>query len=31
VTGYLDDVRLTKGAARYIGNFTPPVARMPQQ
>jgi hypothetical protein len=31
VTGYLDDVRLTKGAARYIGNFTPPVARMPGQ
>jgi hypothetical protein len=29
--GYLDDLRITKGAARYIGNFTPPVARMPQQ
>jgi hypothetical protein len=31
MTGYLDDLRITKGAARYIGNFTPPVARMPQQ
>ena len=30
-TGYLDDLRITKGAARYISNFTPPVARMPQQ
>jgi hypothetical protein len=29
--GYMDDLRITKGAARYIGNFTPPVARMPQQ
>jgi hypothetical protein len=29
--GYLDDLRITKGAARYIGNFTPPVARMPGQ
>jgi hypothetical protein len=29
--GYIDDLRITKGAARYIGNFTPPVARMPQQ
>lgn len=30
-TGYIDDLRITKGAARYIGNFTPPVARMPGQ
>ena len=29
--GYIDDLRITKGTARYIGNFTPPVARMPQQ
>ncbi len=29
--GYIDDLRITKGAARYIGNFTPPVARMPGQ
>jgi hypothetical protein len=29
--GYLDDLRITKGAARYISNFTPPPARMPQQ
>jgi hypothetical protein len=31
ITGNVDDLRITKGAARYIGNFTPPVARMPQQ
>ena len=29
--GYIDDLRITKGAARYIGNFTPPPARMPGQ
>lgn len=31
LNGYIDDLRITKGAARYIGNFTPPVARMPGQ
>ena len=29
--GYIDDLRITKGAARYITNFTPPPARMPGQ
>lgn len=24
--GYLDDLRITKGAARYVSNFTPPTA-----
>jgi hypothetical protein len=29
--GYIDDLRITKGYARYIGNFTPPIARFPNQ